>query len=210
MSEFNLHSKEETSFLFKLIAPETISFDTFYFCDIPDGANYLGNQYQYLEYLEIKGLNYAIGKSSTPTLSIGDTGLVGLWVSTFNSLLNFEIHIKRINKANLSNQNPVYQTPFDVYKIAQKSNFIPGGVISWKLRRLASLNSKIPGRVLNANCTWKIYRGAGCNYQGDLYFDSNNNPVSDKSQDICALTLEACKLRTNSENFSGIPTIDSF
>ncbi|MBL2895477.1 phage minor tail protein L, partial [Acinetobacter baumannii] len=61
-------------------------------------------------------------------------------------------------------------------------------------------------------CTWCIrnqYRsGNGCDYAGTRYFDRNNQPVDDPSQDVCNGTLTACKLRhgENSElPFGGFP-----
>ena len=50
--------------------------------------------------------------------------------------------------------------------------------------------------------------GNGCDYAGTRYFDRNNQPVDDPSQDVCNGTLTACKLRhgENSElPFGGFP-----
>ncbi|MCJ4442148.1 phage minor tail protein L, partial [Klebsiella pneumoniae] len=47
-----------------------------------------------------------------------------------------------------------------------------------------------------------------CDYAGTRYFDRNNQPVDDPSQDVCNGTLTACKLRhgENSElPFGGFP-----
>ncbi|HHS9925729.1 TPA: phage minor tail protein L [Klebsiella quasipneumoniae subsp. similipneumoniae] len=70
----------------------------------------------------------------------------------------------------------------------------------------------IPTRQLHAICTWctrNQYRsGNGCDYAGTRYFDRNNQPVDDPSQDVCNGTLTACKLRhgENSElPFGGFP-----
>lgn len=70
----------------------------------------------------------------------------------------------------------------------------------------------IPTRQLHSLCTWCIrnkYRsGDGCDYAGTRYFDKNNNPVDDPSQDDCPGTLTACKLRFGESNelpFGGFP-----
>lgn len=70
----------------------------------------------------------------------------------------------------------------------------------------------LPTRQLHSLCTWCIrnkYRsGDGCDYAGTLYFDRNNNPVSDPSLDECNGTLTACKLRHGANNelpFGGFP-----
>ena len=58
-------------------------------------------------------------------------------------------------------------------------------------------------------CIRNQYRsGNGCDYAGTRYFDRNNQPVDDPSQDVCNGTLTACKLRhgENSElPFGGFP-----
>lgn len=70
----------------------------------------------------------------------------------------------------------------------------------------------IPTRQLHSLCTWCIrnkYRsGDGCDYAGSRYFDKNNIPVDDPSQDVCNGTLRACKLRFGENNelpFGGFP-----
>ncbi|WP_297200410.1 phage minor tail protein L [uncultured Pluralibacter sp.] len=70
----------------------------------------------------------------------------------------------------------------------------------------------IPTRQLHSLCTWCIrnkYRsGDGCDYAGSRYFDKNNLPVDDPSQDVCNGTLRACKLRFGENNelpFGGFP-----
>ena len=70
----------------------------------------------------------------------------------------------------------------------------------------------IPTRQYHSICTWCIrnqYRsGDGCDYAGAKYFDKNNKPVDDPSQDVCNGTLTACKLRFGENNelsFGGFP-----
>lgn len=70
----------------------------------------------------------------------------------------------------------------------------------------------IPTRQYHSICTWCIrnqYRsGDGCDYAGTKYFDKNNKPVDDPSQDVCNGTLTACKLRFGENNelpFGGFP-----
>lgn len=70
----------------------------------------------------------------------------------------------------------------------------------------------IPTRQYHSICTWCIrnkYRsGDGCDYAGTRYFDKNNKPVDDPSQDVCNGTLTACKLRHGENNelpFGGFP-----
>jgi len=60
---------------------------------------------------------------------------------------------------------------------------------------------KLPSRVIVSNsCPW-LYKGVECGYlgaggAGGVYgWDTNNNPVSDVSKDVCAKTFTACELR---------------
>ena len=70
----------------------------------------------------------------------------------------------------------------------------------------------IPTRQYHSICAWCIcnkYRsGDGCDYAGARYFDKNNKPVDDPSQDVCNGTLTGCKLRFGENNelpFGGFP-----
>ncbi|QLO37306.1 phage minor tail protein L [Klebsiella sp. RHBSTW-00484] len=70
----------------------------------------------------------------------------------------------------------------------------------------------IPTRQYHSICAWCIrnkYRsGDGCDYAGTRYFDKNNKPVDDPSQDVCNGTLTGCKLRFGKNNelpFGGFP-----
>ena len=211
MSEFQL-VEEPVRFLYTLTAPPNITgFSPFYFCDIEGGAFYNNNTYQYIRYIEVEGLSEnASGVDAEPTVTIGDNGTIGLWVTTYQNLLNFRLNIKRIKEKNLNNASGIYSTPGQTYRIAKKLNHIPNKVISFNLKPLATLNMNIPGRLVNTNCTWKRYRGEGCNYTGSAKFTVNNVATTDESLDVCALTMDACTLRGNLHNFSGVPTIDTF
>lgn len=71
----------------------------------------------------------------------------------------------------------------------------------------------IPSRISQSVCYWAQrgwYRsGKGCGYNGANKFDKDNNPVTDPSQDFCAGTVTACKLRfgnTAELDFGGCAT----
>lgn len=70
----------------------------------------------------------------------------------------------------------------------------------------------IPPRITQSVCYWAQrgwYRsGKGCGYNGSRMFDKDNNPVTDPSQDFCAGTVTACKLRFGADqqlDFGGAP-----
>lgn len=53
----------------------------------------------------------------------------------------------------------------------------------------------IPKRTITANnCTWK-YRGPGCGYTGNRYFDYKDGVVSSIDQDVCNHLESGCKKR---------------
>jgi len=68
---------------------------------------------------------------------------------------------------------------------------------------------KLPSRsVIANNCPWK-YKGTECGYSGSNYFDIDNNPVSDISDDVCGKTFTSCEKRFPDEDqeipFGGFP-----
>ncbi|QXG07663.1 tail tip assembly protein L [Erwinia phage Snitter] len=62
----------------------------------------------------------------------------------------------------------------------------------------------IPPRLTQASCFWAqrgwYKSGKGCSYNGNRYFDKDNNPVSDPSLDFCAGTTRSCSLRFGEGN----------
>lgn len=55
---------------------------------------------------------------------------------------------------------------------------------------------KLPKReIIQNTCLW-VYRGTdGCSYSDSRYFDKNDEPTSDSSQDFCGKRLTSCELR---------------
>ena len=185
------------------------NFDTFYFCG-HENIVYLGRSYTPIP-CEIKGLSVAsTGARAQPVLTVADTGDIGLFAKQYNNFLGFELGVLLIRRDLITQNNPIYTPNKDWYVVAQKTQDTPRQSISWKLTPRATINSQVPGRLLLSTCSWKKYRGVGCNYAGTTMFDINNNPTNNPQDDICSLTLEACKLRNNTQNFSGVPTINDF
>lgn len=202
---------DKSFYLYRLSSPENITgFDNFYFCGF-ENITYLGRQYSYIPFVDITGLSTSsTGVNAEPNLIIGDNGLLSIWIRQFNDLKGFEIGVRRMKRTKLTSNNPLYTIPENIYIIAQKTSEIPRESFSFKLKQRASFKSQIPARLLCKTCTWKQYRGAGCEYAGSAMFDVNNVPTSDARQDVCNLSFEACELRGNTQNFSGVPTIDMF
>ena len=205
-SVFDLED-EKSIYLIDLKSPEGIGFDTYCFCGY-ENVTYNGRAYNYLPYLDVQGLSYSsAGVNAEPQITVPATGLVSLWIRQFNDLTGFEVSIKRIKKRNLASTNPLYTSVPDTFVIDSKTSEIPNELVTFKLVQRATFRNQIPGRILASNCTWKKYRGDGCNYAGSM-FNVNNEQTQNLEEDVCSLTLEACTVRGNNQNFSGVPTID--
>jgi lambda family phage minor tail protein L len=68
---------------------------------------------------------------------------------------------------------------------------------------------QLPSRQVVATlCQWD-YKGTECGWQGVTFYDKDNNPVGDPSQDRCSKRLTGCKVRygaTNALPFGGFPS----
>ena len=82
-------------------------------------------------------------------------------------------------------------------------------VIEWELASPFDVQGvRLPGRQIIQNyCPWK-YRGAECGYTGPAYTLSDV-ATTDPTQDVCAKTLTACRVRFSGTNeivpFGGFP-----
>lgn len=192
---------EDYIYLFKLIKGTNI----YYFCGV-EGVIYQGILYDTLP-CEITNYNSSVSGVTQPTFTVYSAKISGL-IRQFNHLLNWELHVLKLKKSQLSSNNVLTQRPFDIFTITQKTSEVPNKLVSFKLKRRTNLKGTT-GRVLTTNCNY-VYRGDGCEYQGSAMFTVNNEITQDENLDICALTLTACKLRNNIENFGGVPTINDF
>ncbi|WP_443096809.1 phage minor tail protein L [Stenotrophomonas sp. PUT21] len=85
--------------------------------------------------------------------------------------------------------------------------------VEFELATAIDLNGEqLPGRqIIAGTCGWLIrggYRGPYCTYNGSVYFDINDNPVSDPARDICAGLVRSCKKRFGENNplpYGGFP-----
>ena len=201
---------DETFYLFEMTFTDTAQ--TLFRFTAMDNVVYGGNIYTAVP-CQITGLTYQKGGvDATPQLVIADkAGVLNSFISSLGGIENSQVTIRRVKKRNLdggSTPNFNYRQSPEVYvvsaKVAQK-----GSEITLNLKHKANFSiAHIPGRSINSDCSWKIYRGDGCGYVGTAMYTINNQPTSDSTQDICALTLQACILRGNVDNFSGVPNID--
>ena len=69
-----------------------------------------------------------------------------------------------------------------------------------------------PKRQCLKRCRW-IYRGDGCGYSGNKFFDENDNPVPSVLQDDCGHRLSSCEIRFGKKAelpYGGFPGIGNY
>lgn len=219
---------DETLYLYVLINPQgtydpyafwnatninatNFNFQNVHFC------NYAGVQYGGIAYTpipcSISDLTYTENAEASPTITIGDyQGIIGSILGRTRGIEGCEFSIQRIKRRALddgANPNFLYRQAPEIFKVSSLTSRTSKG-LSYKLKPRVTLKDKIPGRTMTQSCSWKQYRGAGCNYNGSAMFDENDNPTSDRSRDICGLTRKSCNLRGNFTNYGGFPSIDGF
>lgn len=91
--------------------------------------------------------------------------------------------------------DPTAEFPRDEYYIARKS-FENRDIVEFELAAAFDLqNVRAPKRQAIANvCQW-VYRGDGCGYTGDGYFDADDKAVTSLASDVCGKRLSSCRLR---------------
>ena len=105
-----------------------------------------------------------------------------------------------IDAANFENGNPLADpsatTSVELWFVERKKLETPT-VIELELASALDLEGvMVPRRqVVGATCDWPAYRGLGCGYNGTLYFNAQDEAVSDASLDVCSRTLKGCAMR---------------
>ncbi len=180
------------------------------------------NGNSYLRYpVEATGFEYnGQGQLPRPTLRVANlvstiTAILQA-VNTFNpgnDLLGAKVTrirtlIKYLDAANFEGgtnpygtPDPTAEFPRDEYYVARKS-FENREVVEFELAAVFDLqNVRAPRRQVIANiCPW-TYRGDGCNYTGDGYFDRDDIAVTTLAADVCGKRLSSCKLRFDNGDF---------
>jgi lambda family phage minor tail protein L len=202
----SIHALEGDKFihLFRLYSKQA-NLDRFNFCGY-ENVIYQGEVYEPIP-CEITDYNVSTNGVTQPNLNVFAKQISPL-IRQHNHLLNWELGVLRIKKSQLSSNNPLFQKPFDIFTITQKTSEVPNKSVTFKLRPRNNLKGQV-GRILSQNCPW-VYRGDGCEYQSAAMFTATNERTNDSNLDICALTLTACRLRNNLDNFGGIPTINDY
>jgi len=156
----------------------------------------------------ISGIGFTSnGKAEKPQLSLSNLdGRVAALIRSYNGMMQAKVTIW-ITQADLLGENGAVEDGAYrklVYYI-ERPNFVNRDVARFDLTSPYDMDGiMIPSRLTQSVCYWAQrgwYRsGKGCGYNGSAMFDKDNNPVSDPSQDFCAGTVTACKLRFGPEN----------
>lgn len=85
--------------------------------------------------------------------------------------------------------------PDDIYFFDRKASENRDAVEFELAASLDLIGVQFPRRQVIQNlCSW-IYRSSECGYTDLRYFDTNDFPVTDSSQDVCGKRLSSCKCR---------------
>ena len=105
--------------------------------------------------------------------------------------------------------DPTAEFPREVYYVDRKTTE-NRDVIEFELAAAFDLQGvRAPKRQCIANlCQW-VYRSAECGYTEPVYFNSNDEVVSDPAQDVCGKRLSSCEARFNTFTRSGSVTFGS-
>lgn len=108
--------------------------------------------------------------------------------------------------------DPYAEFPREIYYVDRKS-VETRDIIEFELASVFDLAGvRAPKRQCVTRCQW-VYRSAECSYIGSNYFDVNNNPVGNLSQDVCGKQVDSCKARFGDNNplpYGGFPGIGTF
>ena len=160
------------------------------------------------------------GLLTAANLELGD--LVGAKVIRRRT---FAAYLDAVNfSAGNAGADPNQHLPDDVFYVERKvsSNNV---MVEWELASAMDLEGvQLPARTIVANyCPWRYrsyqngamsYVGVQeCTYTAGVYFTAQNASTSDPTKDVCAKTLQACKLRFGQGTvlpFGGFPAAKAY
>lgn len=164
----------------------------------------------------ISGINFTSnGKPSKPQLTLANLdSRVSALIRSYNGMMQAKVTIWVTAREFMNEDGSIKDGAFRklVYYI-ERPSFCNQNIAQFDLTSPYDMDGiMIPARVSQSVCHWAQrgwYRsGKGCGYNGNRMFDKDNNPVTDPSQDFCAGTPTACKLRFGADqelDFGGTP-----
>lgn len=162
--------------------------------------------------IQITSLEYnGRGQLPKPKIQVSNTaGLITALVLTYGDLVGAKVTLRRTMARFLDAVNfpgdtnpsadPTAQFPDDVFFVNQRT-VESRTLVEFELAASFDFQgTQLPRRPIVQNvCVW-LYRGAECGYTGTAYFDANDNPMSNASQDVCGKHLSSCKARFGAYN----------
>ena len=181
-----------------------------------DGGNivWAGNSYQAYP-VEADGFTYnGEGQLPRPRLRISNQlGLVTTVLLEVNAttigndlmgakLDRIRVLAKHIDAVNFTGNINPYGTPDPTAELPRETYYIARKVsenrdaVEFELASSFDLAGiRAPRRLCIANlCNW-TYKGEGCGYNGDAYFDDSDQPVANTTLDVCGKRLSSCEKR---------------
>lgn len=156
----------------------------------------------------------ASGASNRPTFVCSNlmgivTGLVSKYKEMVGGeLIKREVYAKFLDKENFKDNVNPYADPTQehvtIYTIERLTKMdIENASFELSLP-LEAEGALVPGRIITCDsCAWE-YRGEGCGYNGNRFFDRFGNPVGSRAEDECGKRESDCnkRFRPNGENKS--------
>jgi lambda family phage minor tail protein L len=105
--------------------------------------------------------------------------------------------------------DPTAEMPVELWYVEQKTSETNLNVEFTLSSALDFSGRQLPTRQVLATLCSFTYKGTECGWTGVTYFDKNNSPVTDPSQDVCGKRLSSCKCRFGANNplsFGGYPS----
>lgn len=182
----------------------------------PKEITFQGEQYGARPF-GISGISFSsAGKAGKPKLSVSNLdSQVAALIRSYNGLMQAKVTIWVAPKDLMNPDGTIEDGAFRklVYYI-ERPNYVDSTMAAFELTSPYDMDGiMIPSRVTQSVCYWAqrgwYKSGKGCGYNGNRYFDKDNNPVEDPSLDVCAGTVRACKLRFGDGNeldFGGCAT----
>jgi lambda family phage minor tail protein L len=173
----------------------------------PKNITFRGNEYGARPF-GIGGIEMnSDGTAAKPTLTISNLdGQAAAMIRVYNGMMQAKVTMWITTADMMQPDGTVADGDFRkfVYYI-ERPDYADKNFVRFTLTSPYDMDGvMVPPRLTQSVCFWAQrgwYRsGKGCGYNGNRYFDKDNNPVSDPSQDVCAGTGRACELRFGSGN----------
>lgn len=149
----------------------------------------------------------------SPTVTVANVdGSIAALCILLGDLVGSKVKRHRTLLAYLDGQpgaDPTAEMPVELWQVEQKTSEDNVQVEFTLSSPLDFAGRQLPSRQVVATLCQFDYRGLECGWTGLTYYDLNNNPTSDPTQDKCSKRLSGCKCRFGANNplsFGGQPS----